>query len=215
MLKRSLLAFLLLLALGGSLFAKEIIKLPPPKTTGKMSLEETILRRRSERSYSLAYLTTEQISQILWAAQGITENIWRFRSAPSAGATYPLEIYLVMPEGVYHYLPENHSLELHLKGDKRASLTRAALGQAFISDAAIDILICADYEKTREKFGPRAERFVPLEAGHAAQNILLQAVALGLGSIPVGSFWDDVVIATLELPFGHEPLYIIPVGYLK
>jgi len=195
--------------------AKEIIKLPMPKTVGKMTLEESLYHRRSEYSFAKAYLSNEQIAQILWAAQGITDPNWGFRTAPSAGSTYPLEIYLVKPEGVYHYIPNSHTLELHLKGDKRPSLVRASLGQTFIGDASICIVITAVYDRTREKYGLRTDRYVQMEAGHAAQNILLQATAMGLGATPVGSFWDDVVMSTLELPYGYEPLYIIPVGYIK
>lgn len=213
--KKVLLLLVLLIGLGGCALAVETIKLPMPKTVGKMTLEESLYHRRSERTYVKSYLSNDQISQLLWAAQGITEPTWGFRTAPSAGSIYPLELYLVKPEGVYHYVPRSHSLELHLKGDKRPSLTRAALGQTFIGDASINIVICAIFDRTREKYGLRTERYVHLEAGHAAQNILLQATAMGLGSVPVGSFWDDVVMATLELPYGYEPLYIVAVGYLK
>jgi len=206
---------LLSLILYGTVSAKEIITLPLPKTIGEMSLEEALYHRRSEMAYDKADLNAKQVSQLLWATQGITEPTWQFRTAPSAGAVYPLEIYIVKPEGVYHYTPRSHSLELHLKGDKRPSLVRASLGQNFIGDAAVSIVITAVFDRTREKFGLRSERYVIMEAGHAAQNLLLQATAMGLGAVPVGSFWDDVVIATLDLPWGQDPLYIIPVGYLK
>ena len=215
MFKRPLLLILLILMLFGTVSAKETIKLPMPKTIGEMSLEEALYHRRSERAYVPGFLGDVQISQLLWATQGITEPTWQFRTAPSAGAAYPLEIYLVKPEGVYHYIPRTHSLELHLKGDKRPSLVRSALGQTFIGDAAVSIIITAVFERTREKFGLRSDRYVLMEAGHAAQNLLLQAVAMGLGAISVGSFWDDVVIATLDLPWGEDPLYIVPIGYVK
>ncbi|KAF0134415.1 MAG: SagB-type dehydrogenase domain-containing protein [Candidatus Saganbacteria bacterium] len=203
------------LLINGSAFAKEIIKLPLPKTNGKMSLEEALYHRRSERSFYNSPLSNEQIAQLLWAAQGITENTWRLRTAPSSGAIYPLELYLVNSLGVYRYLPESHSLELHLKGDKRLSLMRASLGQQFVGEAGIIVIVCADFEKSRAKYGLRADRYVPLEGGHAAQNILLQSVALGLGAVPVGSFWDDVVMAVIALPYCQEPLYLIPIGYIK
>jgi len=186
-----------------------------PKTVGKMTLEESLYHRRSEYSFATAYLSSEQISQLLWAAQGITDPNWGFRTAPSAGSAYPLELYLVKPEGVYHYTPNSHTLELHIKGDKRPSLVRASLGQGFIGDASVCIIITAVYDRTREKYGLRTDRYVQMEAGHAAQNILLQATAMGLGATPVGSFWDDVIMSTLELPYGYDPLYIIPVGYIK
>lgn len=214
MLKKALIP-LALFCLVFPVYANEIIRLPMPKTVGKMTLEESLYNRRSEMNYVKGTLSNEQISQLLWAAQGITDPNWGFRTAPSAGAVYPLEIYLVKPEGVYHYLPRSHSLELVTKGDKRLSLVRASLGQNFIGDASIDIVIAAEFDRSRDKFGLRTDRYVHMEAGHAAQNILLQAVAMGLGAIPVGSFWDDVVVATLELPYGHDPLYIIPVGYVS
>ncbi|HTY13414.1 MAG TPA: SagB/ThcOx family dehydrogenase [Candidatus Omnitrophota bacterium] len=213
---RKLLAvFLLLVGLAGTALSVETIRLPMPKTVGKMTLEESLYRRRSQRSFAEGYFSNDQISQLLWAAQGITDTTWGFRTAPSAGAAYPLELYLVKPEGVYHYVPQTHSLELHIKGDKRPSLARAALGQSFIGDASINIVVCSVADRTREKFGLRTDRYVHMEAGHAAQNVLLQATAMGLGAIGVGSFWDDVVMATLELPYGYEPLYIIAVGYIK
>ncbi len=215
MIKKPLAILLLLIVFAGAALSVEIIRLPMPKTVGKMTLEESLYHRRSQMSFASGYFSNDQISQLLWAAQGITDATWGFRTAPSAGATYPLELYLVKPEGVYHYVPQSHSLELHLKGDKRPSLARAALGQMFISDASINIVICAVADRTREKFGLRTDRYVDMEAGHAAQNILLQATAMGLGAIGVGSFWDDVVMATLEVPYGYEPLYIIAVGYIK
>ena len=215
MLRKFSLPVLFFFCFGGVALAKEIINLPMPKTVGKMTLEESLYHRRSERSFAKAYFDNEKISQILWAAQGITDPGWGFRTAPSAGNAYPLELYLLKPEGVYHYLPNSHSLELHIKGDQRPSLVRAALGQTFISDASICVVITAVYDRTREKFGLRTDRYVQIEAGHAAQNILLQAVAMGLGAVPVGSFWDDVVSSALDLPYGQEPLYIIPVGYIK
>jgi SagB-type dehydrogenase family enzyme len=215
MLRQISLSVFLLIILAVSSQSVETIKLPMPKTVGKMTLEESLYHRRSERSFTNAYLKDEQISQLLWAAQGITDPNWGFRTTPSAGSVYPLELYLVKPEGVYHYIPNSHTLELHLKGDKRPSLVRASLGQAYIGEASACIIITAVYDRTREKFGQRSDRYVMMEAGHAAQNILLEATAMGLGVISVGSFWDDVVISTLNLPYGYEPLYIIPIGYIK
>ncbi|MFA4905247.1 MAG: SagB/ThcOx family dehydrogenase [Candidatus Margulisiibacteriota bacterium] len=213
---RSLPIILIFLALSGEVFAaRNIQRLPDPRYTGKVTLEETLAHRRSERSFSVAGLTNEQIGQLLWAAQGITERTWGFRTAPSAGGTYPLEIYLVKRDGIFHYLPLTHSLEKTKDADVRPSLTRASLGQDFLGDAPVVIVIAADFEKTEVKFGSRALRYVHLEAGHAAENVLLQAVALGLGATPVGSFWDDVVKAVLDLPYAQDPLYLIPVGYIK
>ena len=189
------------------------IELPPPRLEGAISLEETLAQRRSKRSFTRQGLSLEQVSQLLWAAQGITYKPYGFRTAPSAGALYPLELYLVSPDGVYHYLPEGHALERVLEGDVRAQLCEAALGQSAVREGAVCIVVTAVYERTQVKYGPLAQRFVHLEAGHAAQNILLQAVALGLGAVPIGAFYEGQVQQALSLPSDHCPLYVIPVGH--
>ena len=195
--------------------AKEEIKLPAPKLKGTLSVEEAIYKRRSKRDFLPKDLSLEQISQLCFSAQGITEKSWGLRAAPSAGALYPLEIYLVKSDGVFHYIPEEHKLLSIVKGDRRDELAAAALGQSFIAEAPVDIVITAVYQRTRGKYGTRAERYVHIEAGHAAQNIHLQAVALGLGSVPIGAFFDEAVKSVLNLPKDHEPIYIIPVGYAR
>ena len=193
------------------------IQLPQPQTTGKIYLEEAIARRRSQRSFSSKELTREQIAQLLWAAQGITQRSGgrSLRSAPSAGALYPMEIYAVTKDGLYHYLPERNALEVLAETDLRKELSGAALGQSAVSEAALDIVICAVYERLTSKYGERAKRYADIEAGHIAQNIHLQAVALGLGSVPVGAFDDGQVKKVLNLPKEQVALYIIPVGYTK
>lgn len=189
------------------------IDLPEPSLKGEVSVEETIEGRRSVRSFSPGALTLEEISQLLWAAQGVTEERRGFRAAPSAGATYPLELYLVTEDGIHSYAPDGHILEPVKSGDMRSSLAGAALGQRFVAEAQASIVITAVYARTAGRYGAeRGRRYVHIEAGHAAQNIHLQAVALGLGSVPVGAFRDAEVSGALSLPEGHEPLYIIPVG---
>lgn len=212
--KETAAAFILICALSSSVFA-ETIKLPAPKTQGQMSLEESIYRRRSAVSFYPNQITNEQLSQLLYACQGVTDTEWNFRAAPSANAAFPLEIYLVNSKGVYHYIPAKHALEQTLTGDKKPSLVRASLGQSFISEAPVCLVITAVFARTREKSGARADRYVILEAGHAAENVLLQATALRLSAVPVGSFWDDVVASTLKLPPEHDPLYLIPIGHEK
>jgi SagB-type dehydrogenase family enzyme len=199
---------------GGVAMASEEIKLTSPITKGSVSIEETLLKRRSVRSFKSKALTLEQISQLLWAAQGIT-NAYGFRTAPSAGALYPLEVYALTGDGVYRYNPENHSLILTSKADKRAELVSAALGQSFIASAPLDIVVTAVFERVTRKYGDRGVRYVHIESGHAAENILLQATALGLGGVPIGAFQDGKVSKTLNLPDDHKPLYIIPIGYPK
>ena len=192
-----------------------IIDLPQPKIISKTSLEESIYRRRSERTFLKKDISDQQLSQILWAAQGITDTSFGFRTAPSAGALYPLHIYVVKKDGVFRYIPDGHKLLQLASGDKRPSIVRASLGQSAIKEAPVSLIISANFAITQAKYGPRAFRYVCMEIGHVAENIHLQAVALGLGSVPLGAFWDDVVKSTLELPENQDPLYIIPIGYIQ
>ena len=190
-----------------------LVKLPPPKQTGRVSVEETLARRRSVREFDDVALGDAEHSQLLWAAQGITHRTMGLRTAPSAGALYPLEMYLVTNEGVYHYEPRAHQLEKTMSADVRNALSNAALRQESVGDAPSILVLAGVYERTAKKYGPaRAKRYVHLEAGHAAQNILLQAIALGLGAVPIGAFEDDQVRQVLALPQTHQPLYLVPVG---
>ena len=188
--------------------------LPEPRLKGEMSLEETLVQRRSVRSFTEEKLTLEEISQLLWAAQGMTA-LWGGRTAPSAGALYPLEVYVATANGLYHYVPQEHKVIIESQDDLRLKLWEAGLKQDAIREAPAVFVITAVYERTAKKYGDRAERYVKLEAGHACQNLLLQAVALDLGAVPIGAFYDDQVQAALSLPPDHEPLYLIPVGHLR
>jgi len=157
-------------------------------------------------------LSVEQLSQLCWAIQGITHPAG-YRTAPSAGALYPLEVYVLLPQGVYHYEPQAHTLTRWQEGDLRPALHAVALRQDAIVQAPAVFVITAVYERTEAKYGKqRSPRYVHLEAGHAAQNFLLQAVALGLGSVPIGAFYDQGVQEALNLPADHQPLYLLPVG---
>ena len=190
----------------------QAMALPAPKLQGELSVEETLTRRRSVRSFTEQQLTLEEISQLLWAAQGLTAG-WGGRTAPSAGALYPLEVYAATPSGLYHYVPQGHKVTVISQDDLRLKLWEVALKQDAIRDAPAVFVITAVYERTAKKYGARAERYVKLEAGHTCQNILLQAVALDLGAVPIGAFYDDQVQAVLSLPSDQEPLYLIPVGH--
>lgn len=190
---------------------KEII-LPAARLKGKLSLEEVIYRRRSERSFVSQKLTLEQVGQLLWATQGETDKSRGLRAIPSAGALYPLEVYLLSDKGLFHYFPSGHKLEVVSEQDKRQSLARGALFQNFITEAQVSIVICAVYERMTRKYGQRGLRYADIEAGHAAENLHLQAVALGLSSVCVGAFDDQAIKDLLVLPSAYEPLYIIPVG---
>ncbi len=185
--------------------------LPPPRTEGPLSLEEALLQRRSVRAYTDRALTREEVGQLLWAAQGIT-RAGRYRTAPSAGALYPLELYVADAEGVWHYIPQEHALDRWRPEDRRPRLCPAALSQEAVCHAPVVFVVTGVFARTAQKYGDRAIRYVWLEAGHAAQNLLLQAVALGLGAVPIGAFYDDRVQAALDLPPDHAPLYLIPVG---
>jgi SagB-type dehydrogenase family enzyme len=197
--------------------AEADVILPPPRHKSDVSLEETLLRVKSVRRYSGRALTLSQLSQLLWAAQGI-KNAAGKRTAPSAGATYPLEVYAVVgsiegiASGIYKYDPFRHGLAKGRDSDFRQGLSSAASDQRFIARAPLDIVIAAVYQRTTGYYGQRGVRYVDMEAGHAAQNVCLQAVALGLGAVVVGAFDDDEVAAVLELPDSEMPLYIIPVG---
>jgi SagB-type dehydrogenase family enzyme len=195
----------------------EVIKLPEPQYDSEVSLEQSLLNRRSIRDYTGQQLTLEEVSQLLWAAQGLTDPAG-FRTAPSAGALYPLELYIVagdvedLTAGVYRYQPEGHQLVKTLDGDKRAELAQAALEQEWVKEGAVDFVFTAVYERTTGKYGERGIRYVHMEVGHAAQNLCLQATALGLGAVTIGAFYDDRVSQLLNLPADEEPLYVIPVG---
>ena len=193
------------------------IVLPEPRRDSGVSVEEALLKRRSVRDYTGEALNMQEVSQLLWAAQGITDSAGK-RAAPSAGALYPLEVYLVvgnvenMDKGVYRYMPLQHELAKALDGDQRGALAKAALGQSPVEQGAVDIVITAVYERTTEKYGDRGTRYVHMEAGHAAQNLYLQAAAMNLGMVVIGAFYDDQVKEILNLPDDEQPLYIIPVG---
>jgi SagB-type dehydrogenase family enzyme len=195
----------------------ERIKLPEPCTTGNTSVEAALSQRRSIRAYSGDNLTIEEVSQLLWSAQGITAP-WGGRTAPSAGALYPLELYLVVGDvegidkGVYRYRPGAHELEKVKADDVRAELADAALGQECVRDAAIDIVFTAVYERTTRKYGERGIRYAHMEAGHAAQNVYVQAVALDLGTVVIGAFYDREVANIVNVSEHENPLYIMPVG---
>jgi SagB-type dehydrogenase family enzyme len=199
---------------------KAPIHLPPPSQKGGVSLERAIARRRSIRDFAAEAISQSQLSQILWAAQGISDTGEKLRTVPSAGATFPLEIFVVcggngihgIDAGIYHYNMDSHSLTLHYEGDVRFELARAALDQEFVCEAPVDIIICAVYERTTGIYGSRGERYVHMEVGHAGQNIYLQAAAIGLATVAIGAFDDEQVRGVLRLDGEYKPLYIMPIG---
>jgi SagB-type dehydrogenase family enzyme len=187
--------------------------LPSPQLVGPLSLEEALRARRSVRSFSAEALTRVEIGQLLWAAQGVTDAEGH-RTAPSAGALYPLELDVVTSDGLARYVPDRHGLAVRGSTDLRAALREAARDQAAVGEAPLVIAISGVVERTATSYGrERATRYVTLEAGHAAQNILLEAVSLGLAALPVGSFDDGAVRRILALADGEAPLYLIVVGH--
>lgn len=197
-----------------------VVQLPVPKIAGAISLEQTLKERRSVREYADAPLNLAEVSQLLWAAQGITDPDG-LRTAPSAGALYPLEIYLAggnvdsLAAGIYRYLPHEHKLTQISAGDARKTLSEAAWDQECVRDAAAVIIITAIYQRTMKKYGQRGVQYAHIEVGCAAENVFLQAVSLNLGAVFVGAFGDAAVSRILNLPDGEQPLALIPIGRTK
>lgn len=195
----------------------DILDLPKPRIDGSVSVESALAQRRSVREFDNTPLALAGLGQILWAAQGLTDARG-YRTAPSAGALYPLEVYVAagnvvdLPAGIYRYLPREHRLATVTAGDHRADLAAAAVSQHWVADAPAVLVIAAVYERTTGKYGQRGIRYAHMEVGHAAQNVYLQAVALDLGTTFVGAFSDDQVSQVLSLPEDEQPLGIMPVG---
>lgn len=197
---------------GGSV--GDAYELPQPVNTNR-SIEECMTLRRSVRAFSDDTLTPQQVSNLLWAAQGITDTNRGLRTVPSAGATYPLEVYLMAPQGIFYYEPQVHSLTVLRLKDDRLELAKSCYSQPWVAKAQVSIVLCAVPERTSARYGDRAMRYILLEAGHAAQNILLEASAMDLGGVPIGAFDDKKVSALLGLDTVKEntiPLYIISIG---
>lgn len=190
----------------------EGVPLPLPDELGGPPIALMLGRRRSMREFSSRPLSAHEIGQLLWAAQGITDAARGLRTAPSAGALYPLEVDAVTERGLFRYRPRNHALLLRDARDLRPALSRAALSQACIAHAACVFAIFVMPQRTSVKYGARGLRYAVLEAGHAAQNILLQACALGLGAVPVGAFDDAAVAHALDCAANEESVYLIAVG---
>ncbi len=197
--------------------AGELIDLPAPRRESDVPVERALAMRRSVREYADAPLSLASVAQLVWAAQGMTDPAG-YRTAPSAGALYPLELYVVAGEvvgleaGIYRYVPARHRLVRHAGGDPRSAVARAALLQGWIADAPAILVLAGVTERSAGKYGDRAPRYVHMEAGHAAQNVYLQAEALGLGTCIVAAFHDGYLKRVLALPEAEAPLALLPVG---
>jgi SagB-type dehydrogenase family enzyme len=200
------------------------IELPPPQLKQNQAVK-IIQKRQSQRHFLSKALNKNQIADLLYAAYGLKVDgvTSATRTVPSAGATYPLEVYLAIgknsvegiKEGLYFYADKDHALVLIKDGDLRKELMQASLGQDFIQQAPIVIIIAAQYSRTTGRYGKRGERYVDMEAGHSCQNIYLVATELGLATVEVGAFNDQEIKRVLNLPDNSEPLAIMPVGYPK
>jgi SagB-type dehydrogenase family enzyme len=218
----------IIMAIWGLMFAvapgmgAEMVKLPPPALKGTVSVEEALKARRTVRQFAGRGLDLKQVAQLLWGADGISDPR-RLRTAASAGATYPLEIYLVvgergvadLPAGVYRYLVKEHALETAVKGDLRQAVVRASLQQSWMAAAPVMLVIAAEYRRCTARYGERGLMYTHMEAGHVGTNVFLQAEALGLGAGIVGAFEDQGLSSILQIPGPYEPLLVMPVGYKR
>ncbi len=191
-----------------------VIPLPSPFYEGTVSVEQAIFERRSQRAFSDDELTKSQLSQLLFSAYGISDEEMGFHTVPSAGATFPMEIYAIVRSvedieaGIYRYIPSGHEMRLVRKGDFSDSLSVLCLSQPWVAAAQVNIVLCARFERTTNHYGQRGIRYVYQESGHIGQNVYLQAQALGLGAVAIGAFDDSGIEAIL----GDVPIYIITVG---
>jgi SagB-type dehydrogenase family enzyme len=192
--------------------AGDSISLPPVPQKGDVSVEEAVWLRRSVRKFSPEPLSTDAVSRLLWSAQGITDARNGLRSAPSAGATYPLELYVATAEYLARYVPASHSLIVTAREDVRRALAAAAFGQDWVAEAPLVFVFTAVVARTARRYDERANLYVPIEVGCASENLMLEAAALGLGSTAVGAFSEKETSRALKLPKGWDPYLIVPVG---
>lgn len=199
--------------------ASSVIKLPTPHTDGGISVEKALSERRSIRSFRNESLTLDEVSQLLWAAQGVTDDKGH-RTSPSAMASYPLEVYLLagnvtgLPAGVYHYSPQGHNLTTISLGDKIDLLFNASMGDKkdWRASAPAVIIVTGVFERINKVPGEDLSRFVYIEAGTASENLLLEVVSLGLGATYIAGFDENKTREYLGLAAGEEPIGVLPVG---
>ncbi len=190
----------------------KVVQLAEPNLTGSVSFEQALTRRQNVRQFTGQPLEPAQIGQLAWAGQGITEPIKGLRTAPSIGASYPMKLYFATQEAMFAYNPQKHTLEETFSGDVRTKLA-AALKQEAVAGAGCNIIVVGSVRKVVTRYRNKARECMLLEAGHIAQNIQLQAVCLGLGSVAIGTFDTGQIRAICRLSAALEPMYIICVGY--
>ena len=218
-----LILFFLVTSLLGVSIGHASTVLPKPSLDGKISVEKAIKGRRTVRDFKEKSLSLHHLSQLVWAAQGITAPKGGKRAAPSGGALYPLDVYILVGEngvekmeaGVYRYQPEKHSVLLLSKGDRRKEIASVSLYQMWMAKAPVIFIITVEYRRITGKYGDRGVRYALIEVGHVGQNLFLQSEALGLGAGIVGAYNDPEVSKVVGLPPQHEPLLVMPVGYKK
>lgn len=215
---------IVLMSLKEAVFSANDIKLPKPAFTGKMSVESAMLKKKSVRHFSKDPLTLEQVSQLLWAANGALPvdaiSGATVKTLPSAGGIYPLEIFLLtgsdtvkgLPAGIFQYYAISNSLVQISQGDGRLALAQAALSQLWIASAPAVVVIAASFNKMTAKYGNQGIKYVFMESGSSNQNLFLQAEALGLRIGTVGAFEEGSVSSAIKIPAGVTPLFIVPVG---
>jgi SagB-type dehydrogenase family enzyme len=192
--------------------------LPEPARAGTMSVEETMALRRSVRAFAAEPLSLSTVGQLAWSAQGVTDAATGYRTAPSAGGTLPIEVDLLihgvpeLEDGVYRYLPAEHALRRRLAGDRREAVTQATLNQGFVREAPVVMVLSSVAARTEPRFGAFTDRLIDMEIGHVAQNVSLQAVALGLGTVVVAAIREAELIVALQLADGERPIYLMPLG---
>lgn len=194
-----------------------MVKLPVAKHISALSVEQALRLRRSIREYAAGALPLPQLSQVLWAAQGVT-GAGNIRTTPSAGEHYPVRVYAVVGQvddlepGVYRYESTGHFLTLVANHDRRDDLAKAALNQEWVRQAPVSLVLTVDYSDTIGQYGERGQRYVLMEAGHVGQNIHLQAASLQLGTVLVGAFSDSDVKEAIGLNGDDIPVCIVPLG---
>ncbi|MHC4166061.1 MAG: DJ-1/PfpI family protein [Planctomycetota bacterium] len=193
--------------------SEKIIQLTDPNLTGKLSFEQALVRRRSVREFSTEPLTRSEIGQLAWAGQGVTDAQRGLRTAPSAESLYPMELFIATSEGLFNYRPTEHSLQQTMEQDIRGELARATLTPDPVAGAACSIIIAGSSRRITNRVGSKSRIFVAMEAGHIAQNIQLQAVCMGLGSVPIGGLDPTAVRKICRISRELEPLYVICVGH--
>lgn len=193
-------------------FETEHHPLPSPQRQGRYALEEVFSRRRSQRNFAPEALSAAEIGQLLWAAQGITHPEG-MRTAPSCGACYPLQLYVADERGIQTYIPQTHALRRTVWGDRRDLLARSAYEQTSLGTAPLMIVVTAQLDSLHHRYGGVAARYAAMEAGHAVQNLLLQATALDLVAVPVASMRVELVHDLVQAGSDELPLYLVPVGH--